>query len=149
MKNIYLHIAISLVLLAVLIGLISVVKNWFEGDTEEATEDRFKELKKAGGSLSYPLNQYADWADQIQEALAQGSDLEDDEEVAIQILSDYMNNELDVLQLIRAYGKRKDISFGFSVGDKRLPTLIKDELDPSEIAEINQLYLSQSINYKF
>ncbi|MEL7534697.1 MAG: hypothetical protein AAFN10_25540, partial [Bacteroidota bacterium] len=108
MSRIYLHTAIILGFLIIIVVLASVVKKWFSKADEKARLDRQKQLEDVGMSLSFPLNQYEDWADQIELALAKFSDIQDDPEKAVSVLKKAMN-ELDALQLITAYGTRPDI----------------------------------------
>ena len=98
--------------------------------------------------LSFPINQYEDWASQIELALARFSDIQDDPEQAISVLKRPLN-ELDVLQLITAYGTRPDIVFGINDGDKNLPQLLASEFEPEEMEEVTANYRQKAIQYQF
>ncbi|MEM6342544.1 MAG: hypothetical protein AAF927_01645 [Bacteroidota bacterium] len=148
MSRIYIHIAIVLGFLITTAILISVVKNLFSKADDKARLDRQMALENAGMRLSFPVHQYGDWADQIQDAIARGSAVQDDPAKAVAVLKRPVN-ELDILELISAYGVRKDIVFGFNDGDKNLPQLIADELDTEETEEVNANYRQKGIQYQF
>lgn len=148
MSRIYFHIAISLGFFIIIVILISVVKKWFNKADEKARLERQKQLEDVGMRLSFPINQYQDWADQIELALAKFSEVQDDPEKAISVLKKPLN-ELDALQLIAAYGVRKDIVFGFNDGDKNLPQLLASELEAEELEEINANYRQKGIQYQY
>jgi len=108
-------------------------------------DDAIKEEERKGNHLSYPLAYYNTYADQIEQATdAAGTDSS-----AIYRVMGAMNNNADVLQLIKAYGKRLNFAMFIPLGNFTLPQILISELSESELAELNRILSSKAINIQF
>ena len=104
-----------------------------------------KEEEKKGNRLSYPPAYYNTYADQIEQATdAAGTDSS-----AIYRTMGAMNNNADVLQLIKAYGKRLNFAMFIPLGYFTLPQILISELTEAELAELNRILSSKGINIQF
>ena len=99
--------------------------------------------QKSGEKLTYSLGNYTQFADQIYAAVLTvfGTD-----EAAIYSVFNKMQNNLDVAQLIKAFGKRR---LEFSTQDLELGAHLSNDLDSSEIAKVNSILTSKNITYRF
>jgi hypothetical protein len=97
--------------------------------------------------LSYPISQYDEWANALHTAMySYGTD-----EQAIYRIMGYMKNNTDVLQLIKAYGVKKENTIGIS-GEGTLSEWLTNELDSTEIGIVNSTLASKknpSITIRF
>jgi hypothetical protein len=102
-----------------------------------------KAAEKSGEKLTYSLGNYTQFADQIYAAVLYtwGTD-----EQAIYNVFSKMNNNLDVAQLIKAFGKRR---LEFSTTMAELGAHLSSDLDDSEIAKLNSILASKNITYRF
>ena len=108
-------------------------------------DDAIKEEERKGNRLSYPLAYYNTYADQIEQATdAAGTDAS-----AIYRTMGAMNNNADVLQLIKAYGKRMNFAMFVPLGNFTLPQILISELSESEMAELNRILSTKGINIQF
>ncbi len=105
-----------------------------------ADESRFR---SSGQTLSYPLSSYTGYADAIYEA---GMVWNGTDENAIYNVFKKMNNDLDVLQLIKAFGMRRK---EWSLQEANLGGYISSEFDSDELAELNKLLAAKGITYRF
>jgi hypothetical protein len=106
-------------------------------------------LKKKGVKLSKPV---ADWdiiADAIYQDLARYSGIDDNEaDAGYQIAR--VQNDLDVMQLIKSYGKREDLVFGLPIlGKKDLATTLKDNMSAAKIQAVNGNYARKGIKFRW
>lgn len=101
------------------------------------------DAQKAGQTASYPSATYSQLADKIYAAVMYtwGTD-----EQAIYDAFSQMKNNLDVAMLIKAFGKRR---LEFSTQDAELGAHLGNDLDSTEIAQINSILGSKGITYKF
>lgn len=99
--------------------------------------------QKSGEKLSYSLGNYTQFADQIYAAVLTtfGTD-----EQAIYNIFSKMNNNLDVAQLIKSFGKRR---LEFSTTMAELGAHLTEDLDSSEIAKLNSILAAKNITYRF
>lgn len=119
----------------------------------QAAADALKEkeaaLKKKGVKLSKPV---ADWdiiADAIYQDLGRYSGIDDNEaDAGYQIAR--VQNDLDVMQLIKSYGKRDDLVFGLPIlGKKDLATTLKDNMSAEKIKAVNGNYARKGIKFRW
>lgn len=114
-------------------------------------------LNRIGGEIdrltgqqiaSYTDSQYSSYADSLYNSMRY-SMIDDDYPEAERILK-LMNNQLDVLLLIEAYGTRTEHHFGIPVdGPKTLPEQVRDDLSDSRIQRINADYQAKGIDFRF
>ncbi len=57
-----------------------------------------------------------------------------------------MKNNIDVANLIKAFGKRR---LEFSTQDLELGAHLSNDLDSAEIAKVNSILASKNITYRF
>ena len=62
------------------------------------------------------------------------------------VLEHLMKNNIDVANLIKAFGKRR---LEFSTQDLELGAHLSNDLDSSEIAKVNSILASKNITYRF
>lgn len=112
-----------------------------DNDLDQAIADE----QNAGNSLTFTLARYDVFADTLEEATdASGSD-----EAAVFNVFSQMQNNADILQLIKAYGLRYNFVFGIPIGKLSLPQLIVSELPESEREELNTILQAKQITIKF
>jgi hypothetical protein len=122
-------------------------------EAAKAAADALKEkeaaLKKKGVKLSKSV---ADWdiiANAIYQDLARYSGIDDNEaDAGYQIAR--VQNDLDVMQLIKSYGKRDDLVFGLPIlGKKDLATTLKDNMSAAKIQAVNGNYARKGIKFRW
>jgi hypothetical protein len=99
--------------------------------------------QKSGETASYSSATYSQLADKIYSAVMYtwGTD-----EQAIYDVFNLMKNNIDVANLIKAFGKRR---LEFSTQDAELGAHLGNDLDSTEIAKINSILSSKGITYRF
>ena len=111
-----------------------------------------KAAKAKGQALSYTLTSYQGLANTIYNAWFQRFNPFNavDETIVLSVM-DKMKNDLDVLQLIRAFGKRRSpVNFAsLLVPDVTLPEWISIGLEPNEIKAVNDVLGKKGISFKF
>ena len=111
-----------------------------------------KDAKLKGQVLSYTLTSYQGLADTIFNAWFQNFNIFNpvDETIILSAVNK-MKNDLDVLQLIRAFGKRRaPIPFGsLFTSDVTLPEWLSIGLDANEIKALNDVMAKKGISYQF
>lgn len=118
------------------------VKGSSNKDTSNIIDD---ELEESQLQLSYPLSNYNIMADQLQSAMFDaGTD-----EQTIYTIFKKLKNPKDLLQLVKAFGRRTYYVFGYPQGNYNLGQWIQEELSDSEKQEINSILQSNNINYTF
>ena len=120
-------------------------------DESSLTADE-KAAKAKGQALSYTLTSYQGLANTIYNAWFQRFNPFNavDETIVLSVM-DKMKNDLDVLQLIRAFGKRRSpVNFAsLLVPDVTLPEWISIGLEPNEIKAVNDVLGKKGISFKF
>lgn len=97
--------------------------------------------QKKGNSMSYPFVQYDIFAGKIEDATnTSGTD-----EQAIYEVIGAMKNNVDVLQLQKAYGKRLNWWFGVPTGSYTLSQVLNSELDDTEKDRVRKLLIKNGI----
>ena len=111
-----------------------------------------KAAKAKGQALSYTLTSYQGLANTIYNAWFQRFNPFNavDETIVLSVM-DKMKNDLDVLQLIRAFGKRRSpVNFAsLLVPDVTLPEWISIGLEPNEIKAVNDVLGKKGISFQF
>lgn len=111
-----------------------------------------KSAKAKGQSLSYTLTTYQGLANTIYNSWFQRFNPFNavDETIVLSVM-DKMKNDLDVLQLIRAFGKRRSpVNFAsLLVPDVTLPEWLSIGLEANEIKAINDVLGKKGISFKF
>jgi uncharacterized protein YqgQ len=134
---------IGIGLFASVFALKESVKFFKKSDEQKANDQIEHDIDNT--SLSYPISYYAQMADVIQEATDNsGTDTD-----AINRVFEKMNNNYDVLQLIKAYGSRWNFFFGVPLGSFTLPQILVSELSNSEIGDLNNLLTNKGITIQF
>lgn len=111
-----------------------------------------KAAKAKGQSLSYTLTTYQGLANTIFNAWFQRYNPFNavDETIVLSVMNK-MKNDLDVLQLIRAFGKRRSpVNFlSILVPDVTLPEWLSIGLEPAELKAINDVLGKKGISFQF
>jgi len=111
-----------------------------------------KAAKAKGQALSYTLTSYQGLANTIYNAWFQRyNPFNAVDETIVLSAMDKMKNDLDVLQLIRAFGKRRSpVNFlSILVPDVTLPEWLSIGLEPNEIKAVNDVLAKKGISFKF
>ncbi len=123
-------------------------KDTKEGRDEiKETDKTVKQLQDKGIKLSYPEAQYKTWANSLKVA-ADGCGTSN--QVWKNIFA-ALKTELDVYQLISAFGIQKIDDCGWGSGDSNytLGQMLADELGDDELVEVNAMLTSKKINFQF
>jgi len=115
-----------------------------EKDYIAQIKDEQTAFEQSGEKLSYPPSNYKQFADQIQEAMQYTGTYFG----VIYGIMKLMKNNLDVIQLVKAFGTRPVYFWGFTY-NFTLPEALRDELSDSDIAKINNLFKAKKIKYRF
>ena len=109
-------------------------------------KDDEKQLQNAGVKYSYTQSQYNIFADKLFSAL-KGAD--EDEDMVASVMKQ-MKNDLDILALIKAYGKRDTAYWGWETHNYDLVTAINAYMSDSEIETyVNKPLAANGVNYRF
>lgn len=103
------------------------------------------ELKLAaeGQKLSYPLTTYVTLADALESA---GTTWFGTDEKSIYAIFEKMKNDLDIVQLFKAFGMRR---LEYSFTEANLGGFLSSELDADEIKVVNKILEKKGIKYRF
>lgn len=114
---------------------------------KQTRDERLDEraFEKTGITLTYPVSNYVQFADSLYAARSGNKVLGTDED-AIYAVIEKMKNDLDVLNLIQAFGSRRK---SFSWEDANLGGFLADELNEKEIEKVNSMLASKNIKYRF
>jgi hypothetical protein len=113
----------------------------------EAVSDAARELANVSkeNPPSYSKSQYKLGADTLQGAMDdQGTD-----EKSIYRVLGLMKNNTDFLELVIAFGVRQKYEFGIPTFEGNLARWFNDELNPSEIEEVNEILRAKGIKFRF
>ena len=113
----------------------------------QAVNDATKELANVSKDTpaSYSKSQYKLAADTLQGAMDdQGTD-----ENSIYRVLGLMKNNTDFLELVIAFGVRQKYEFGIPTFEGNLARWFNDELDSSEIEEVNSILKKNAIKFRF
>ena len=143
----------GLVVAAVIGGVVYVIYKATKGKGDSTSlpnvDGDIPALKKAGQLASYSQGQYDMYANKLKQAFySYGTD-----EAAVYAVFTAMNNDLDVANLIKAFGIWKVEGSVWrpldTRGDGDLSTWMSSELDSSEINYVNTILAKKGIKYKF
>lgn len=101
----------------------------------------------AAGTATYPSSQYFAWANRLEQAMF---DVGTDEDAIISVFGNLKNNA-DFLALKTAFGVRNYTGGfvpGFLSDDLSLDGWLQQELDSSEIAQLNNILANKGITYR-
>ncbi len=114
-------------------------------ETTAALDSAIKKEENKGHNLSYLLAEYNQFSNMIEEATdGAGTDTQVIDEVFGK-----MENNADILQLIKSYGKRPNTWFGISIGKYTLNQLLISELSHSERTRLNAILQKKGITIIF
>lgn len=129
-----------------------VLKPLFKGGTPppasatpDAANNEVNDMQQNGETLTYPLSWYNAKADAMQQAMF---DLGTDENVIYNVFEN-CEKLIDVLKIIAVFGNRPYYTFGINYGNLTLSQWFAEELDSSEIENINNILQDNNINYYF
>jgi hypothetical protein len=114
--------------------------------TMNEIDNDIKKMTAQGMRPSYSASQYRIWADAA-ESCYQGWGTCSGDTIFVNL-----KNDLDVLLLIQAFGIRTIKSGAFNpTPDYRgdLPSVVRDELNGSQIAALNKILAKNNIKYRF
>jgi len=115
-------------------------------DSAKATINIVKDeidLKLKGQKLTYSLTTYANLADKIQQA---GNGNFGTDEDAIYNAFKLIKNDLDMVQLFKAYGSRR---LEFSFTEANLGGYLQSELSSNEIDNVNKILSKNGLVFRF
>lgn len=127
------------------IGIIGFViyKNFKPRTKEEKELDKDEDtFISQGQKPSFPKSQYTAFADTIQQ---ENLSWNTDEEKIYNIFKQ-MKNDLDIVMLIQAFGERRP---QWTVNNVALVPFLNEDLNRSEIAEINKILSAKNIKFRF
>ena len=132
----------------IVIGIIAFVVYKFYKDFKPRTKEQ-KDLEKdqdtfieQGQKPSFPRSQYKAFADTIQqENLSFNTD-----EKKIYNIFNQMKNDLDITLLVEAFGNRRP---QFTLNEVALTPFLNEDLNKSEIEEINKILIAKNIKFRF
>ena len=135
-------IAVSAIVAVGLVGFV-IYKNFKPRTKEEKELDKDEDIFIAQGQKpSFPKSQYTAFADTIQqENLSFNTD-----EKKIYDIFKQMKNDLDIVMLIQAFGERRP---QFTFNNVGLVPFLNEDLNSSEIGEINKILTTKNIKFRF
>jgi hypothetical protein len=121
---------------------------FFRRKKTEVLEEQALQQEGSSNATTYPASQFYGWANRLENAMF---DIGTDENAIFEVFGSLRTNG-DFIALKRAFGVR-EYSGGFLPGfvspDLGLDGWIQQELDGSEISEINAILQRKGITYKF
>ena len=119
---------------------------------EKFIEDTLKNPNKsqtAGGKPTRTEGQYALWADQLYEFLRYTA-LDDKKNDAFNLLYIRMQNDADIAQMVKYFGKRQEYAFGLPIGQpKNFSEFISTNLTSKQIQTLNDRYAKSKMRFRF
>lgn len=123
-----------------------------EKKTDEALKKDIEAAAKAKQVLSYPLSNYQGYADKIQQSFTANANPFDRviEEYIYDVMK-AMKNDLDVFQLIKAFGQRPEPTplIRFAKDNVGLADWLTIGLDADELQTVNKILSNKGIKYQF
>jgi hypothetical protein len=113
--------------------------------TPASAANEVTDLQNQGETLTYPVSWYNSKADSMQQAMFDAGTDED----AIYNVFENCPKLIDVLKIIAVFGNRPYYTFGINYGNLTLSQWFAEELDSSEIDNINDILQGNGINYYF
>jgi len=128
--------------ISAIIGLIYVGKKVFDLVKVKDVNKEQRKLKKGGMELTLPLSSYGSIADNIYQA---GFVIGGTDEDTIYAQLNKLNNDLDYLEVVKRFGKRRE---EFTWGtESDFSTFLHSELSASEISEANKILYDKGLTY--
>lgn len=138
-------VVIALIVLSVVLYFMFFSKKIKEEQDAAQLQD---DINDSAQVPTYSETQYNAFADVIYNSL-NNSSISDNKDDAIAILNK-MEQTVDVLKLIKAYGTRQRYIFGINDGEKTtLPQTIIDEISEPKREKVNQKYKSLAIKFQW
>lgn len=136
------QVIIAFVVILMVVKLLTGLINLFRKKAQEVEiSNEQQQYQQAGETLTYPKSNYKAFADQIYNAMNyMGTDTGEVERVFGK-----MENNLDVLELNKAWGVRDVYFWGFAYS-YTLPQAVADEMDTTQI---NTILSSKGIDYQY
>ena len=139
----------GIIIIIIIILLALVIWKFVKAVKPKTDEEKDvgKDIDNASGQgqkPSYARAAYNGYADKIYTSGA-GQHIGGTDEDSIYDVFRLMKNDLDILLLIQAFGKRRK---GFSLDDADLGGYIGDEMNSSEIGKINTILAGKGIKYR-
>ncbi len=114
-------------------------------ETAAALDSAMKKEEAKGYQLSYSLAEYNQFCNMIEEATnGAGTNTQ-----VINQVFGKMQNNTDILQLIKTYGQRPNTWFGIPLGNFTLSQLLISELSHSERSTLNAILAKKDITITF
>lgn len=150
------HIVLIVLIVIALYFLTKNLSKWTKSMLEKLKMNQKdkqleEELKKPGNEPTYMLREYLNFANVLENAM---KGLGTDEEAIYQIYKK-MRTVGDIAELEKAFGIRRWSPTGDKIDNKifghdfDLVGWLQKELTDSEIAKINQIFMSKNINYQY
>ena len=137
-------VLVVFILLLILFVLYLILKAAKKTDEEKDIKKDKNKFIQEGQKPSYPLTNYQSFASRI---YSSGLTTFGTDEDAIYDVFKKMQNDLDVVMLIEAFGNRR---LEFTIGSgENLGAFLQSELDTDEIEEINKILAGKNIQYRF
>lgn len=131
--------------LAVGFILYRVIKRLTSPEERIPPKPPIPEIPPAERKYSYSSEQYAEWADSLQQAFSGGGTDED----RVRTIMQYMKTKGDVVALISAYGRRViGTGYGWDSEPMTLSQVITDDMSKSDIEKYVNIPLSKT-GFKF
>jgi len=121
---------------------------FFRKKRSEVLEQQALLQEGSSTTPTYPNSQYFAWANRLEQSMF---DIGTDEDAIFSVFS-YLRNNGDFIKLKQAFGVR-EYTGGFLPGflspDLSLDGWIQEELDSSEIQQLNNILKNKGITYRF
>lgn len=117
---------------------VNVIRNIFKSKDEK---DVLKDIAMEKTKPTYTQTQYNEFANKIYSA---GLGTIGTDEDAIYSVFNSLKNNMDFLQLVKAFGKRR---LEFTLGFGTLSEFLRSELNNKEIQKINEILKTKKITY--
>lgn len=137
-KTVIKGVVILVIAIALYFGVRKVIRT-IQSDSAANIKDA--EIKS--NQLSYPLTMYSSLADQVESAFT----LLTTNEQNVYSIFKKMNTLSDVLQLNRSFGTRT--APGINFGQVSLSAFLQKGMSAQELAEVNKILKTNSINFSF
>ena len=145
------------VVIIALVVLVFLIIYWVRSSRkrrklEEQFKNDYNELTSGGQKATYLETNYIQFADKIYEAGCSGVFCYGTDEDAIFDVFDKMQNELDVLLLVKAFGLREErgsICIPGTDCGLGLGAWLQTELGEDDFTEVNKILSQKGIKYQF
>lgn len=137
---------VQIIIVLIILVIVYRIVNWIivkikTNKLENQIQSEQNAFENSGQKLTFMPSQYSTFSDQLQQAFQYSGT---EEGTVIDIISK-MKNDLDILELNKAFGKRDIYFWGFTYSFS-LPEAIRDEMD---VKEVNEILQSKNIQYRY